>query len=72
MPEKPSGGGGGKSSSIQTEIVNFDVSKMSSEEVDQLRLRLREVVSGLQVGRLRAVQRIRDSHSSHTDTDGWI
>ena len=75
--KKDKGTDAGGASSVQTETVNFDTSNLSSEQADELRVRLREIVAGIQGGAgarsaVARLARIRDSHSSHGDTDGWI
>lgn len=57
--------------SIQTESVEFDLSKIDKSEIEALRNQLRQMVNR---GEFRAVQtdQLRASHSSHGDDDGWI
>jgi hypothetical protein len=55
----------------------FDYNQLDEEQMEALRAQLRGFSTGVK-GSLRAVQSVRElqdavaSHSSHSDSDGWI
>jgi hypothetical protein len=51
--------------------MSIDASKLTGAQREQLTTRLRDIASGLALPG-GGILGIEDSHSSHTDTDGWI
>jgi hypothetical protein len=60
--------------SVQSESFTLDLSELNPEQVDELRRRLREVASGFGETIARQPGEIlrEPTHSSHSDSDGWI
>jgi hypothetical protein len=58
--------------SVLREEFEWDVSKLSSEQVDELRKKLKEYIAQGDVTASFGEMDVLLSHSSHKDTDGFI